>query len=148
MRSPTISASRGWGPSGAVTRSRIPGWWADALGGELRNVPLPMTSGPQEVGGDDHRGGAGGHTSGECGGNGGLGQLHVGRFDGSVPTPIRPAADELLVSPVRFVAAGPVVDHHDSQGAVYRPAVVMVGTVHAPRLTGATGPPPESLSVR
>ena len=119
MRSSTMSPRSGWGPRGAATRWRTSGMALGRGQGQGRDVTIPVVAGPQEVRGDDHDdGGTGGHAGVESGGDGRLGQLHVGRLDDAVGAPPAPFLNEHLVSPVGLLATGSVVDDDDAEGAV------------------------------
>ena len=87
------------------------------LGGQVGEVVIPVTAGPQEVRGDHHRGRPGRDAGVDRRPDGGLGQLHVGRLHVDQASGRPPPGHERLVPPVGLVASRPVIDDHDPERA-------------------------------
>jgi hypothetical protein len=82
------------------------------VGGEARDVIVPVSAGRQEIRKDDDGFRALGDAAAEGGGNRRLGQLHVGRFDDREAGCVSEFANDVEEHVVALVAAGAVVDEN------------------------------------
>ncbi len=86
------------------------------FGGEAGDVPGPVLAGAEEEGADDDAGCAALDAFGVGGGDGGLGEFHVGGFDDCVFLAefLGEKLGELFEHLIAFGAAGAVIDDDDS----------------------------------